>query len=206
MAKSQETFSKKEKEKKRRKKKQDKLEKREQRKLEREERGKKTFEEMITYVDEYGNFTDTPPDPTKRNKIKAEDIMLGVPPRDHTPMETIRRGIVKFFNSEKGYGFITDSETKESLFVHINNVAQEIRENDKVIFEVEMGQKGPNAVRVSIAPKDPPKVVKPEPKDTPEDSTTETVKDAVKDVKDAVVDTKDDTKEDAKEDTKDDAS
>lgn len=177
MAKSQETFSKKEKEKKRRKKRQEKLERREQRKLERAERGKKTFEEMITYVDEYGNFTDTPPDPSKRNKIKAEDIMLGVPPRDHTPMETVRKGIVKFFNGEKGYGFITDSQTKESLFVHINNVNFEIRENDKVIFEVEMGQKGPNAVRVSLAPKDPPKVAKELPKENvdeaPKNETSE---------------------------------
>jgi len=157
MAKSQETFSKKEKEKKRRKKKQDKLERREQRKLAKAERGKKTFEEMITYVDEFGNFTDTPPDPAKRMKIKAEDIMLGVPPREHSPMDTIRKGIVKFFNNDKGFGFITDLETKESIFVHINNVSGDINEGNKVIFETEKGPKGMNAINVSMAPPDPPK-------------------------------------------------
>lgn len=157
MAKSQETFSKKEKEKKRRKKKQDKLDRREQRKMEKEDRGKLSFEDQIMYVDEFGNFTDTPPDPTKRIKIKAEDIRLGVPPRDNTPIDPIRTGIVKFFNNEKGYGFINDLETKESVFVHINNVNEPIGEGNRVKFEVEMGQKGANAVNVSIAPVEPPK-------------------------------------------------
>lgn len=195
MAKSQETFSKKEKEKKRRKKRQEKLERRQQRKLEKAEAGKKSFEDMIMYVDEFGNFTSTPPDPSKRTKIKAENIQLGVPSREHEPMEIIRRGVVKFFNHEKGYGFITDSKTKESLFVHINNINGEVTENDKVIFEVEMGQKGPNAVRVSIAPPEvklPPKKEEPktegDAKDadaknadaTPEAESTETEAKAVK--------------------------
>lgn len=157
MAKSQETFSKKEKEKKRRKKKQDKMERREQRKLEKAERGKLSFEDQIRYVDDFGNFSTTPPDPTKRIKVKAEDIMLGVPPRDNTPLDPIRTGVVKFFNNEKGYGFINDIETKESVFVHINNVAEPIAEGNRVIFEVEMGPKGANAVNVMMAPKETPK-------------------------------------------------
>jgi cold shock CspA family protein len=151
MAKSQQSFNKKEKEKKRRKKRQDKLERREQRKIEKEESGPKSFEEMLSYVDENGNLTSTPPDPTKKKKIKAEDIVLGVPPKGNDTMDAIRKGQVKFFNQEKGYGFIIDSETKESLFVHINNVTGHIGENDKVSFEVEMGPKGPNAVNVKMA-------------------------------------------------------
>ena len=75
MGKSQETFSKKEKEKKRLKKRQEKLARREERKA----NPKKTFEESIAYIDENGNFTDTPPDATKKSVIKAEDIVLGVP-------------------------------------------------------------------------------------------------------------------------------
>ena len=110
MAKSQESFNKKEKEKKRRKKKKEKQERRAQRKVEREEAGKKTFEEMLSYVDENGNLTDTPPDPAKKKKIKVEDIAISVTPQDNTPMDPNRKGKVKFFNDEKGYGFIIDSE------------------------------------------------------------------------------------------------
>ncbi|MCB0567894.1 MAG: cold shock domain-containing protein [Phaeodactylibacter sp.] len=62
----------------------------------------------------------------------------------------MRKGQVKFFNDEKGYGFIIDDETKESIFVHVNNVEEEIREKDRVSFEVEMGPKGPSAVNVKI--------------------------------------------------------
>ena len=150
MAKSKESFGKKEKEKLRRKKKQEKAERRKQRKLEKAERGPRSFEDSITYVDEFGNFTDTPPDPSKRVEINAEDIIIGVPPKDDTPEDPIRKGRVKFFNDEKGYGFIIDLETRDSIFVHMNNTAEPIRENDKVIFEVEMGPKGPNAINVKL--------------------------------------------------------
>ena len=151
MAKSQQSFNKKEKEKKRRKKKQDKLERREQRKIEREEGGKKSFEELLMYVDEDGNLTPEPPDPTKKKKeIKLENIILCAAPIDNTPVETVREGQVKFFNDEKGYGFINDKATKESIFVHINNVEGELRENDRVTFEIENGPKGPNAVNVKL--------------------------------------------------------
>ena len=68
MGRSQESFSKKEKEKKRRKKKQEKRERREQRKAEKEERGAVSFEDMLAYVDENGNLTSTPPDPSKKER------------------------------------------------------------------------------------------------------------------------------------------
>jgi len=149
MGKSQESFNKKEKEKKRLKKRKEKRERREQRKLEREEAGPKSFDDMIMYVDKDGNFTKTKPDPVDMIvDIKVEDIIIGAPPRSDDQMDTVRIGRVKFFNDEKGYGFIIDKETKESLFVHINNIAAPIKENDLVSFEVEMGQKGMNAVRV----------------------------------------------------------
>ncbi|MBV6440179.1 MAG: cold shock domain-containing protein [Haliscomenobacteraceae bacterium CHB4] len=150
MAKSQDSFNKKEKEKKRQKKNQEKQERREQRKADKLEGGAKTFEEMLSYVDENGNLTSTPPDPSKRKEIKVEDIILGASSRYTTPEETTRHGKVKFFNNEKGYGFIVDSESKDSVFVHINNLNDPIRENDRVSFEIEMGPKGPNAVNVSL--------------------------------------------------------
>ena len=152
MAKSQDSFSKKEKEKKRRKKKQDKQERREQRKAEKAERGKVTFEEMLSYVDEDGNVSSTPPDPTKKKvEIKAEDIIIGIPPKgDEEPEDAFKSGRVKFFNDEKGYGFIIDVNTKVSIFVHANNLSEPIQENDLVTFEVEKGLKGPNAVNVRL--------------------------------------------------------
>lgn len=151
MARSQVSYNKKEKEKKRKKKKQEKFERRVQRREEKAEEGPKSFEDMLSYVDEDGHITSTPPDPNKKKRvIKAEDIVLGVPPRDDTPYDPIRHGKVKFFNDEKGYGFIVDNETKESIFVHANNLSSQIRENDNVAFEVEMGPKGPNAVRVVL--------------------------------------------------------
>lgn len=164
MAKSQQTFNKSEKEKKRRKKKQEKAERREQRKLEKAEIGKVSFEDLIRYVDEDGNLTTEKPDPAKKKKIKASDIQLGVPSRENVAFDPVRRGRVNFFNSEKGFGFISDMDTRESVFVHVNNVNEEIQEGDKVTFEVEMGPKGASAINVSIAK---PEVKKPKPPTEP---------------------------------------
>ena len=151
MAKSQQTFNKSEKEKKRRKKKQEKAERRQQRKLEKAEAGKLSFEDQIRYVDEDGNLTSTPPDPNKKKKvIKAEDIQLGVPSRESPTLDPVRNGRVNFFSTEKGFGFITDGDTRESVFVHINNTEEPIKEGDKVSYEVEMGPKGANAINVKI--------------------------------------------------------
>ncbi|MBL7775929.1 MAG: cold shock domain-containing protein [Saprospiraceae bacterium] len=105
---------------------------------------------MFSYVDENGNLSSTPPDPAKRKVIKAEDIILGAPPKDDTPEETVRQGRVKFFNEEKGYGFIIDAKTEESIFVHINSLQGPLRENDRVSFEVERGPKGLNAFNVVV--------------------------------------------------------
>ena len=150
MAISQETFNKKENEKKKQKKKQDKEQKKEDRKA---NAGKgKGLEEMMAYLDEDGNITSTPPDPNRKKKeINQEDIQIGVPRQENmAPVDTTRKGTVTFFNDSKGYGFIKDSETGESIFVHVNALTNPIKENDRVTFEVEMGQKGPTAVRVKL--------------------------------------------------------
>ncbi|NCD72426.1 cold-shock protein [Mucilaginibacter agri] len=62
----------------------------------------------------------------------------------------MQTGTVKFFNTEKGFGFITLSNGSE-VFVHSSGLIDTIRENDSVEFEIEQGKKGPNAVRVKIA-------------------------------------------------------
>jgi cold shock CspA family protein len=152
MAKSQETWNKKEREKKKQKSKQDKEEKKQERKQAAGKEGK-SLDDMMAYIDENGNISSTPPDPSKKRKIiNAEDIEIGVPKqRPVDPSELVRRGIVTFFNEQKGYGFIKDQQTQESVFVHINNLTEAIKENNKVTFEVEMGPKGANAVNVKLA-------------------------------------------------------
>ena len=60
----------------------------------------------------------------------------------------MKTGTVKFYDSEKGFGFIKDDETQEDIFVHRSGILEMIYENDAVTYEVEQGQKGLNAVRV----------------------------------------------------------
>jgi cold shock CspA family protein len=147
MAKSQETFGKKEKEKKRKKLQQEKKEKMEERKA--NAKKGKTLDEMMAYIDENGNISSTPPDPKKMRVFNLEDIQTGVPkPRPVDPADLIRSGVVTFFNDAKGFGFIKDMKSQESVFVHVNQLRERISENDKVSFEVEMGHKGPSAINV----------------------------------------------------------
>jgi CspA family cold shock protein len=58
------------------------------------------------------------------------------------------QGTVKFFNKEKGFGFIRVDNSNEDIFVHSSGLIDQIRENDKVEFEQERGKKGMNAVKV----------------------------------------------------------
>lgn len=60
-------------------------------------------------------------------------------------------GTVKFFNETKGFGFITDDATQQDIFVHVTGLNEDIRQNDKVTFEVTEGRKGLNAVNVKRA-------------------------------------------------------
>lgn len=144
-----ETWDKKEREKKRKAKKKEKAEK----KLERKENSKdgNDLDSMLAYLDENGNLSSKPPDPKKKIIVNVEDIDISVPrQRELNPEDLIHVGIVAFFNDDKGYGFIRDQKTQESVFVHIKSLAEPIKENNKVSFEVEMGPKGPNAVNVKL--------------------------------------------------------
>jgi cold shock protein len=62
----------------------------------------------------------------------------------------MKNGKVKFFNEAKGFGFIK-TESGEEIFVHVSGLTQEIRENDNVVFDVQEGKKGLNAVNVKLA-------------------------------------------------------
>ena len=149
MGRSQESFNKKEVRKKKEKKRQDKEKKR----LARKDGEKKGgLDDMIAYVDENGRLTDTPPDPASKKKTKVEDIEISIPRQDpNDKPDPIRRGRLTFYNDSKGYGFIRDAETQESVFVHVNEFQDDIMEGNMVSFEVEKGQKGPAAVRVKLA-------------------------------------------------------
>lgn len=60
----------------------------------------------------------------------------------------MKKGIVKFFNTTRGFGYIKDTESNEEYFVHVTGLIDTISENDRVTFEVKQGQKGLNAVNV----------------------------------------------------------
>ncbi len=142
MAGSQETFGKKEREKKR-------LKKREEKKKRAEARKANPAGNEFVYVDQFGNLTDTPPDPANKIKVDAEDIVLGIPKKeDREEEETAKEGKVSFFDTSKGFGFIFDLKTQDKYFVHVSGLIDEIAEGDKVTFELERGLKGMNAVRV----------------------------------------------------------
>jgi len=144
MAKSQQTFSKSEKEKKRLKKREIKQKKKEARKALSKEKGEGI---PFAYVDHNGNLTDTPPDPSMKIKVDAKSINLDYRKED-IKEDPIRNGKVSFFDSSKGFGFIIDLENQEKYFTHVSGLLDEIVENDKVSFELERGVKGMNAVRV----------------------------------------------------------
>ncbi len=148
MAGSQQTFNKKNLEKKRLKKRLDKKQKVANRKANSQGGG---LENMIAYVDENGRITDTPPDPANKKKIDADSIKIGVPKREKNETPSIRKGKVDFFDSSKGFGFIKELDSQERFFVHVKGLLEEIKEGDTVTFEIERGLKGMNAISVKKA-------------------------------------------------------
>lgn len=130
-----------------------KLEKQKRKEERKANSGSGLFEDMIAYVDENGMITDTPPDVTKKKKIEADSIEVSTPKKEEVE-ETPLRGRVEFFNPDKGYGFIKNAENTEKYFFHISSAPASIKEGNTVTFELERGQKGMNAVNVTLADKD----------------------------------------------------
>lgn len=126
-----------------------KLEKQKRKEIRKVEGGGKSFEDMIAYVDENGNITDTPPDPKRVTKIDVENIAISTPKQGDIEEEPMQ-GRVEHYNNDKGYGFIKDLKSIQKYFFHINNAPAAIKEGDKVTFDLERGQKGMNAVNISI--------------------------------------------------------
>lgn len=145
MGRSQESFNKKEVRKRKEKKKKEKEKKRQERK----ESEKSTLDEMIAYVDEFGNITDTPPDPEDKEEVDPEEIEVSVPKKETAPDPGPNRvGKLTFFNEARGFGFIKDDYSGEDVFVHINNMESDITEGTEVTFEIEQGPKGYSALNV----------------------------------------------------------
>jgi cold shock CspA family protein len=148
MGRSQETFGKKEVRNKKEKKRKEKAQKRA---IKKSEGKKNSFNDMIAYVDELGMISSTPPDPGKKVDIIAENIELKITrnnPRNSP--DFLRKGVVSTFNKSKGYGFIRDMDSNQSVFVHVNNLEEPVMERDIVVFEIGKGAKGPAAMKVRL--------------------------------------------------------
>jgi cold shock CspA family protein len=146
MAGSQETFGKKEREKKR-------LQRKKIKQLKKEERKASGGNDEFIYVDEFGQLTNTPPDPSKKIKVEASSIEIGIPKKEDREEEEQADliGTVSFFDTSKGFGFINAANSQEKYFVHVSGLLEEIKEGNRVTFELEKGLKGMNAVRVKKA-------------------------------------------------------
>ncbi|HLP73203.1 MAG TPA: cold shock domain-containing protein [Bacteroidales bacterium] len=147
MGRSQETQNKKEVKNRQEKKRKEKQKKSELRKAKGE---KSTFNDMIAYVDEFGRLSSVPPDSKNKISVSAEDIEIS--PTRNKPLEKpdFQKGRVVSFNTSRGFGFIMDLDTKQSFFVHANNIEEAIKENDLVVFEAGRGAKGPVALKVKL--------------------------------------------------------
>ena len=149
MARAREVFNKKDREKAMLAKRKEKDKKKEERKV--NSRKSKGLNDMLAYVDAYGNIVSAPPDPGSRLEIKAEDIQISISKKeDIEQVSPFRTGTISFFNDAKGFGFIRDDESGERIFVHVINLENPVKENDKVSFETSRGPKGLNAVKVKL--------------------------------------------------------
>ncbi|MDR0228687.1 MAG: cold shock domain-containing protein [Flavobacteriaceae bacterium] len=140
------SFSKKENLKKKAQKRQEKAQKREERKTN-NNKGK-SLEDMLVYVDRFGNLTDLSPEQqaeeeAKQAKYPKKEVIHS------TDENTIFTGIVNYY-SEKGFGFITEDQTKESIFVHGSETNQPLQKGAKVQYQKKQTAKGINAVAVKI--------------------------------------------------------
>lgn len=144
-----EFFSKRDREKKKQQVRKDKQEK----KLERKEKSRdgNSLSEMMAYVDENGNLTSIPQNPMKKREYSLDEIQISSPrAEDRNTVEAFEEGSVYYFNVEKGYGFIRDAKTKQSIFVHNTQFSEPINLNQRVRFLITKGLKGLEAIEVSV--------------------------------------------------------
>lgn len=143
MGRAKETFGKKEVRNKQEKKRKEKA----QRRQDRKDQGKKgSFDDMIAWVDENGVITSTPPDTSQKKTVKAENIEVAVPKAEFRKNFKIRTGRLKNFDESKGFGFISVSDSRDSVFVHSNDCLEPLTVGGRVEFEIEKDKKGLKAI------------------------------------------------------------
>jgi cold shock CspA family protein len=147
MGRSQETYNKKEVRNKKEKKRKEKEQKRIYRKTSEKSGG---LDDMIAYVDEFGVIHDQPP-MRQKQEVGLDDIQISVPKQTDTRRDDpVKIGVITFFNTSKGFGFIAEEGSKREIFLHVSNLKERVEEGDKVNYEIEMGMKGPTAVNVKL--------------------------------------------------------
>ena len=144
MAKSSSTSTKKDREKRKQKERKEKLEK----KADRKTTKAKSFDEMIAYVDEFGRISSTPP--PQRLPVDLDSIEISVTRQTANEEPEIKTGTVFSFDEAKGYGFIKDSNSNDSIFVHSSALTTPIKAGNKVTFDIEKGDRGFYAVNVKL--------------------------------------------------------
>lgn len=144
------SYNKRELEKKREQKRKEKIKRKEDRKSNSSDG---SLDSMIAYVDENGVISSTPPDLSNRQEIDPENIAVSTPQREDIE-EPQLKGRVEHFNRAKGYGFIKDTSSIEKYFFHVSRAFEEIKEGDLVLFELERGQKGYNAIEITLQVKE----------------------------------------------------
>lgn len=141
------SFNKRELEKKRQSKKAGKQERKEQR---RANKGDGSLDDMIAYVDAYGNICDSPDQMQVAPETQTDSIAIATPPKEEMePLLT--KGKVEYFDAGKGYGFIRDPETGDKYFFHVTNAPEGIAEGQAVQFEVGQDQRGPYAMNITLS-------------------------------------------------------
>ena len=145
MAKSSSTSNKKDREKRKQKERKEKLEK----KADRKNTKAKTFDEMIAYVDEFGRISSTPV--AQRVPVDLDSIEISVTRQTATDEKEPKTGTVFSFDEAKGYGFIKDANSTDSIFVHSSALSTPIKPGNKVTFDIEKGERGFYAVNVKLA-------------------------------------------------------
>lgn len=100
------------------------------------------------YVDKFGQLTSVKPEEQEEDEdFDLNNIQLGAAAIEQEDPE--QKGIVTFL-SDKGYGFITENNSKENLFFHINNSDVELKKGNKVSFEKERTPKGMSAINIKL--------------------------------------------------------
>jgi CspA family cold shock protein len=84
------------------------------------------------------------------NTLVIKPYLCGLIIINTITMDSKTTGTVKFFNTEKGFGFIKHDDSNKETFVHASGLIDEIKENDRVEFDLQNGQKGMNAVNVKL--------------------------------------------------------